>query len=134
MDAAALTIVDATSAHLWRMVRIERQSRAGSLVEVHALGQALARGHCLIVALASDQVVGWIWFAAGAGRGGEDAGQIFRVAVDAAQRCRGVGRALIAHAHDVLRARGCERIRVTLDAADGGARGSSSGSVSARSP
>ena len=113
----ALVFVDATPAHFAAIVRIERESGAGSLVvltEGHALAEALERGHWLTVALDGSEVAGWIWYAIDGGRGGEEIGLVFRIAVAGARRRSGVGRALLAHAQAALAARECTRVRLTL--------------------
>ncbi len=93
MDAAALTFVDATREHFDAIVRIERAAGGPSLVALTdglALDEALERGHHVTVALDGDTVAGWIWFSVDGGRGGEEIGQLFRVAV-APERARARG-------------------------------------------
>ena len=121
MDADALTFVDATREHFDAIVRIERAAGGSSLValtEGQALDEALRRGHYVTVALDGDTVAGWIWFSVDGGRGGEEIGQLFRVAVAPERARSGVGRALVEHAQAALAARACTRMRVTLSGHD----------------
>ena len=124
MRPGAVTIADAIPAHFAAVIAIEREAGGQSLValtEGHALQEALNRGHWLAVALEGDAVVGWIWFTVEL-TGGENVGRIFRVAVSRERHRRGVGRALVEHARDVLRERHCTRVRLTIDGGDEGAR------------
>jgi GNAT superfamily N-acetyltransferase len=125
MDAPAITLADATPEHFGEIVRMERAIGAGSVVAaagIDALTQAHARGHWLIVATVGERVAGWAWFGIEIDRGGEYAGQVFRVAVDHVQRRGGVGRALMERVRDVMRERDCAHVRLNVDAADEGAR------------
>jgi len=120
-----LTFADAAPGHFAAIVRIERESGAGSLValtEGHALAEALERGHYVTVAIDAGEVAGWIWYAVDGARGGEEIGQVFRIAVARERRRSGVGRALLAHAQAVLAARDCTRVRLTLAGDDDGTR------------
>lgn len=125
MTTAAVTFVDATPAHFAAIVRIERAAGGPSLValtEGQALDEALQRGHYVSVALDGDDVAGWIWFSIDGSRGGEEIGQLYRVAV-APERVRtGIGRALIEHAQATLAARNCTRVRATLTGDDAATR------------
>lgn len=125
MDSVSLSLAEATPQHFDAILRIERASSGGSLVALthgHALAEALERGHSLAVALVDDEVAGWIWFATDMGRGSEEVGQIFRVAVGQQHARAGIGRSLIEHAQAALAGRGVSRVRLTLDAADEDAR------------
>lgn len=121
MDASALTFVDAKPEYFDAIVRLERAAGGSSLValtEGQALDEALGRGHYLTVALDGDAVAGWIWFSVDNSRGGEEIGQLFRVAVAPERAHSGVGRALVEHAQATLAARACTRIRATLTGDD----------------
>jgi ribosomal protein S18 acetylase RimI-like enzyme len=125
MDSVAVSLVVATPQHFDAILRIERASSGGSIVALthgHALGEALERGHSIAVALIEREVAGWVWFATDMGRGGEEVGQIFRIAVGPQHAGAGVGRALIEYAQAALAGRGVTRVRLTLDAEDEGAR------------
>lgn len=114
---ASVTIADATPAHFSAIALIERESPSGSLVALTgatALDEAFARGHYLVVALDGGAVVGWAWFSVDAGRGGEEIGILYRIAVAADRRRQGLGRALLDHVRDTLAARTCTRLRVTF--------------------
>jgi ribosomal protein S18 acetylase RimI-like enzyme len=118
---STLTIVDATREHFAAIVRIERASGGSSLValtEGGALDEALQRGHDIAVALDGDDIAGWIWFATDGSRGGEEIGQLFRVAVASNRARSGIGRALLEHAQSVLAAQNCTRMRATLISTD----------------
>lgn len=124
MTAPALTIAPATAAHVEAILAIERAAGGASVVALthgHAVREAMARGHDLIVALEGATVAGWAWFALDEGRGGEACGQLYRIAVAPHARRGGAGAALVAHARATLRARGCARMRATISAADGDA-------------
>ncbi len=125
MDRPALTFIDATPEHFDAIVRIEREAGGGSLVVLTdglALDEALRRGHDVIVVLADGDVAGWIWFTVDAARGGEDVGQVFRVAVARAHLRNGVGSALVKQAQTILARRQCTRVRFTLPGDDGATR------------
>ncbi len=118
-------IVEAEPPHFAAIVRIERESAAGSLValtEGHALVEAMQRGHHVAVALIDGDVAGWVWFGTSLERGGEEIGQIYRVAVTASAQRTGTGRALVAHARALLAERGVRRVRATVEGGDAGAR------------
>ena len=120
-----LAFADATPSHFAAIVRIERESGAGSLValtEGHALAEALERGHYVTVALNAGEVAGWIWYAVDGARGGEETCQVVRIAAARQRQRTGVGRALLAHAQAVLAARDCTRVRLTLAGEDEGTR------------
>jgi ribosomal protein S18 acetylase RimI-like enzyme len=124
MGSKAIALIDAAPDHFDAILRIERATAAGSVValtEGQALQQALDRGHWIVAATRDGAVIGWIWFTIEL-RGGENVGQIFRVAVAEAHRRSGVGRALVAHAREIFVARDCTRIRLTLGADDDDAR------------
>ena len=124
MTAPALAIVPADAAHIDAIVAIERDAGSASVVALthgHAVREAIARGHDVIVALDGNAAAGWAWYAVEDGRDGEPVGQLYRVAVAASSRRAGVAAALVAHAGDALRARGCRRLRATVGAADGDA-------------
>jgi hypothetical protein len=96
VDAGRLVVVDAEFAHLAAIVRIERESAAGSVValtEGHALAEATQRGQHVTVALVGGEVAGWAWFGTSLERGGEEIGQIYRVAVAVSARRSGADRA-----------------------------------------
>jgi ribosomal protein S18 acetylase RimI-like enzyme len=121
MDRNALTFAHATREHFAAIVRIERAAGGSSLValtEGLALDEALQRGHYVTVALAGDAVAGWSWFSVDGSRGGEEIGQLFRVAVAPEHARSGIGRALVEHAQATLAARGCTRMRATLSGDD----------------
>lgn len=125
MDRPALTFIDATPQHFDAIVRMERESGGSSLVvltEGLALDEALRRGHDVIIALADGDVAGWIWFTVDGARGGEDVGQVFRVAVAREHLRNGVGSALVEQAQTILAQRQCTRIRFTLPGDDGATR------------
>jgi len=125
MDRPALTFIDATPQHFDAIVLLEREAGGGSLVvltEGLALDEALRRGHDVVIAMADGDVAGWIWFSVDNARGGEDIGQVFRVAVARAHLRKGVGSALVEHAHAILAQRQCTRIRFTLPGDDGATR------------
>jgi ribosomal protein S18 acetylase RimI-like enzyme len=124
VETDAITLAPASEAHFDAIFRLERQAGRSlvTLTEGHALREAHARGHELIVALAGGNVVGWIWYGRSLERGAEEIGQIYRVAVAPDSRRSGVGRALIARAVQDLSARGCSRVQATLGAGDGAAR------------
>ena len=86
MSGSKPVIVEAEPPHFAAIVRIEREGAAGSLValtEGHALAEAMQRGHHVAVALIDGEVAGWVWFGASLARGGEEIGQVYRVAVTA---------------------------------------------------
>lgn len=121
MDASRFAFADATPEHFAAIVRIERAAGGSSLValtEGQALEEALRRRHFVSVALDRGTVAGWIWFSIDNSRGGEEVGQLFRVAVGAAWSRTGVGRALVEHAQTTLAARACTRMRATLTGDD----------------
>jgi GNAT superfamily N-acetyltransferase len=121
MDPRALTFVYAATHHFDAIARIERAGGVTSVVTLtagRAIDEAVRRGHYVIVALEADEVTGWIWFSVDAARGGEEIGQMFRVAVLPDRRRFGVGRALVEHAQTILAARDCKRVRATLPAGD----------------
>lgn len=121
MDAPVLTFVDAKPEYFDAIVRLDRMAGGSSLValtEGQALAEALRRGHYVIVALDGDAVAGWIWFSVDNSRGGEEIGQLFRVAVAPERAHSGVGRALVEHAQATLAARACTRVRATLTGGD----------------
>lgn len=125
MGETGIALVEATRQHVDAIVRIEREAGGRSLVALtygHALIEALERGHYVTVALAGAEVAGWIWYATDVGRGSEEVGQIFRVAVARRHARSGVGRALMEHAQATLAARAVTRIRVTVDSEDEAAR------------
>lgn len=124
MTAPSLTIAPAGEAHLAAIIVIERDAGGASVVALthgHALREAMARGHDVIVAIEGDSVAGWAWFSLDDGRGGDLIGQLYRVAVTANARRGGTGGALLAYARASLRERGCTRIRATISAGDDGA-------------
>jgi GNAT superfamily N-acetyltransferase len=119
---AHLTVADATPAHFAAIAEIERGAPSGSLVVLTgpgALEEAFARGHYLVVALENDAVLGWAWFSVDAGRGGEEIGLLYRIAVARRHQRRGVGRALLDHVRHTLAARSCTRLRATFGDDDG---------------
>lgn len=121
-----ITIVETGAEHLDAIVAIERETGGRSLVALtggDALTEALARGHDVAVALADGEVVGWAWSATDLGRGAEEVGQIYRVAVARRHANKGIGRALVEHAQTALAGRGVRRVRITVDAADEEAQG-----------
>ena len=125
MDRPALTFIDATPRHFDAIVRLEREAGGSSLVvltEGLALDEALRRGHDVVVAMADGVIAGWIWFSVDNARGGEDVGQVFRVAVAREHLRNGVGRALVERAQTILARRQCTRIRFTLPGDDGATR------------
>lgn len=125
MDRARITLVEATQEHIDAIVGVEREAAGSSLVALthgHAVREALDRGHYVTVAIDEGEVAGWIWYGTDLGRGAEEVGQIFRVAVAARHAGRGVGRTLLEHAQATLAARGIMRVRITVDAGDEGAR------------
>jgi len=124
MTTSAIALVDAAPEHFDAILRMERAMGAGSIValtEGQALQEALDRGHWLLVATRGDDVIGWVWFAIEL-RAGESVGQIFRVAIDAAHRRGGAGRALVERARDIFVARQCTRVRLTVAGDDADAR------------
>ena len=121
MSTVTLTFADATAEHFAAIVRIERAAGGSSLValtEGQALDEALRRGHYVSVALDGDAVAGWIWFSVDGSRGGEEIGQLFRVAVAPERARSGIGRALVEHAQKTLAAGECTRMRATLTGDD----------------
>lgn len=125
MDRPEITLVEATRKHVDAIVQIERAAGGRSLVALthgQAVVEALERGHYVTVALAGNEVAGWIWYATDLGRGAEEAGQIFRVAVAEDHVRSGVGRALMEHAQATLAARDVKRVRVTVGGEDAEAR------------
>lgn len=125
MAPGPLEFTDATSEHVAAIVAIERASAENPLVVLTdglALDEAMRRGHYLTVAIEDGAVAGWIWYSVDMGRGGEEAGQLFRVAVAPGRARNGVGRALVEHAQATLGQRQCGRMRVTLAAGDEAAR------------
>lgn len=124
MTAPALAIVPAAAAHVDAIVAIERDTGGASVVALthgHAVREAIARGHDVIIALDGETVAGWAWFTLEAGRGGDPVGQLYRVAVATGARRGGTGAALVSHVRATLRARGCTLLRATIGAADPGA-------------
>ncbi|MBI5285005.1 MAG: GNAT family N-acetyltransferase [Chloroflexi bacterium] len=125
MGHPRLTFIDGTPEHFEAIIGMEREVGGSSLVvltEGLALDEALRRGHYNINALADGEVAGWIWFSVDGARGGEDVGQVFRVAVARAHLRTGVGGALVEHAHAILARRQCTRVRFTLPGDDGATR------------
>ena len=125
MERPALTFIDATPEHFDAIVRLEREAGGSSLVvltEGLALDEALRRGHDVVVAMADGVIAGWIWFSVDNARGGEDVGQVLRVAVARVRLRNGVGSALVEHAHAILAGRRCTRVRFTLPGDDGATR------------
>lgn len=125
MERTALVIADLQPAHFDAIVRIERDAAAGSVVALthgHALREAHERGHYLLVALRDGDPVGWAWFSVDAGRGGEEVGVIYRIAVAAGERRVGVGRALAERTRATLAARDITRLRATVPGDDPAAR------------
>jgi predicted N-acetyltransferase YhbS len=121
MERPSLTFADATSDHFDAITRLEREAGGSSIValtEGLALDEALRRGHYVIVALDAGEVAGWIWFSVDGSRGGEEVGQVFRVAVAPGRKRGGVGGSLVEHAQAVLTARRCTRVRFTLPGDD----------------
>ncbi len=125
MDRPALRFVDASRQHFDAILRIERDAGPSSVIALtagRALEEALARGHYVIVALDAGEAAGWAWFTVDGSRGGEEVAQLFRVAVAADRRRSGVGRALVEHAHAILAARDCTRMRAALASDDDATR------------
>jgi ribosomal protein S18 acetylase RimI-like enzyme len=120
VDTDAIMLVPVSEAHFEAILRLEREAGRSliALTEGHALREAHARGHELILALADGDVAGWIWYGRSLERGAEEIGQIYRVAVASASRRSGVGRALLARAIADLTARGCSRVQATVDGSD----------------
>lgn len=124
MTAPAIAIVPATAEHVDAIIAIERNSGDASVVALthgHAVREAMARGHDVIVALDGAEVTGWAWFTAEDARGGDTVGQLYRVAVASGARRDGIGTALLARVRAALRDRGCARVRATIGATDGDA-------------
>jgi len=124
MAVPGVSLVDAAPEHFDAIVRIERAEGAGSVValtEGHALQEALDRGHGVVVALRDSAVAGWIWFTVEL-RGGENVGQILRVAVDRAHRRAGIGSLLVDYARATFASGDCARARLVVSGADAGAR------------
>jgi ribosomal protein S18 acetylase RimI-like enzyme len=124
VDTDAITLAPASEAHFEAILRLEREARRSliALTEGHALREAHARGHEIIVALVHGSVAGWIWYGRSLERGAEEIGQIYRVAVAKDARRAGVARALVSHAATELAAVGCTRVRATVEADDEAAR------------
>lgn len=125
MERTALVIAEMQPAHFDAILRIEREAGAGSIVALthgHALREAHERGHHLLVALRGGDAIGWAWFSVDAGRGGEEVGVIYRIAVTADTRRAGVGRALAGRARATLAARNVTRVRATVPGDDPAAR------------
>jgi ribosomal protein S18 acetylase RimI-like enzyme len=125
MDLTSLVLCDAQPNHFDAIVRIEEEAGGSSLVVLtrgHALTEAIGRGHYVTVALHEGTVAGWIWFGTDMGRGAEEVGYIYRLAVTRPLARSGVGAALAGHAQSTLVARGVRRVRVTMDADNGDAR------------
>jgi RimJ/RimL family protein N-acetyltransferase len=120
----SIVLVDATPAHFEAIIAMERAQSARSIVALthgHALTEALERGHIVVVALAGDAVVGWIWCSIDDTRGGESVGQLHGVSTDRGQPgAAAAGRALIEHARAILTDGGCARMRTTLAGDDAG--------------
>jgi len=125
MERTALVIAEMQPAHFDAILRLEREAGGRSVVALthgHALREAHDRGHLLLVALRGEEPVGWAWCSVDAGRDGETAGHIYRVAVAAGGRRLGVGRALAGHARATLAGRGVTRLRTTVPGDDPAAR------------
>lgn len=125
MNNSNPVIVDAAPPHFAAIVRIERESAAGSLValtEGHALAEAMQRGYHVTVALIDGEVAGWAWFGTSLERGGEEIGQVYRIAVTASAQRMGAGRALVSHARARLAERGVQRVRATVEGGAAGVR------------
>ncbi len=115
----ALALCEAQPHHFDAIVRIEQESGVGSIVALtrgHALAEAIGRGHHVTVATVDGTVAGWIWFGTDMGRGAEEVGYVYRVAVARSHARSGIGAALLAHAQVTLAARGVTRVRATVDA------------------
>jgi len=118
---AVITLLEAGAEHADAIVAIERETGGRSLVALtggDAITEAIARGHDVVVALVDGEVAGWAWCASDLGRGAEEVGQIYRVAVARQHAGSGIGRRLVEHAQAMLAARGVRRVRITVDAAD----------------
>jgi ribosomal protein S18 acetylase RimI-like enzyme len=125
MDLTSVTLCDAQPHHFDAIVRIEEEAGGSSLVVLtrgQALAEAMGRGHYVTVALHDDDVAGWIWFGVDLGRGAEEVGYVYRVAVTRPLARSGIGVALLAHAQATLAARGVVRVRTTVDAENVDAR------------
>ena len=125
MDLTSLVFCEAQPRHFDAIVRMEEEAGGSSLVVLtggHALAEAIGRGHYVTVAIHEDEVAGWIWFGVDMGRGAEEVGYVYRVAVTRPRARSGVGAALLAHAQSTLAARGVTRVRTTVDADNEDAR------------
>lgn len=121
MERPALDIIEMQPGHFDAILRIEREGGGGSIVALthgHALREAHERGHHLIVAMRDGAPAGWAWFSVDAGRGGEEVGLIYRIAVAADARRAGIGRALAEAVRATLAARDVTRLRATVPAGD----------------
>jgi ribosomal protein S18 acetylase RimI-like enzyme len=124
VDANTITLIPAGDAHFEAILQLERDAGRSlvALTEGHALREAHARGHAIVVAMAGRDVAGWIWYGRSLERGGEEIGQIYRVAVRGESRRTGIGRELIGHAIDELKSHGCTRVRTLVEGGDEVAR------------
>lgn len=121
----SIEIIEAGPEHYVDIVSIERESATGSLValtEGHALSEASARGHHVVVAVTNGAVAGWAWFGRSLERGAEEVGQVYRIAVKRDARRTGAGAAMLAHVRAELNALGIRRIRATLPGDDADTR------------